>query len=50
MKQFYGLVFLLMLFMLVGGVGGTAKQATSSPEPIGLSLFFHNGQSAPISR
>ena len=49
MKRCYGLVFLLMLCMLVGEVGVTAKRATSSPEPIGLSLFFHNGQSAPLT-
>jgi predicted CXXCH cytochrome family protein len=50
MKQFHGLVIFLMLFMIVivGGVVA-AKRATSSPDAIGLSLFFQNGQMAPLT-
>jgi len=50
MKRFHGLVIFLMLFMIVivGGVVA-AKRATSSPDAIGLSLFFQNGQMAPLT-
>jgi hypothetical protein len=50
MKRFHGLVIFLMLFMIVivGGVVA-AKRATSSPDAIGLSLFFQNAQMAPLT-
>jgi len=49
MKGFHGLVLFLILFMIVEGVGVTANRATSSLDPIGLSLFFQNGQIAPLT-
>ena len=50
MKRFHGLVICLMLFMIVivGGVVA-AKRVTSSPDAIGLSLLFQNGQMAPLT-
>jgi len=48
MKWFRGLVIVLILFMIVGVVGA-ADRATSNPEAIGLSLFFQNGQIAPLT-
>ena len=48
MKRFHGLVIFLILFMVVGGVVVTANRATSSPDSIGLSLFFQNGQMGDV--
>lgn len=46
MKRFHGLVIFLILFMI--GVAA-ANRATSSPDSIGLSLFFQNGKVAPLT-
>jgi hypothetical protein len=48
MKQVQGLVVSLILFIDMG-CWVVADQVTPGPDPIGLSLFFHNGQISPLT-